>query len=136
MKTENVKVIDAENAILGRLASYVAKQALKGEHIVIINSEKAIITGNKKDIRENYRQQRARIGSSMKGPKMPKTADRIIKRTIRGMLPEHRWGRGKDAMGRIRCYIGVPKEYENANKIVGGKEKSNKFVSIREITKI
>ena len=55
MKPENIKVIDAENAILGRLASYVAKQVLKGEEIVIVNSEKAIITGNKKNIQKNYK---------------------------------------------------------------------------------
>ena len=44
---KNQIVIDATNATMGRLASYVAKQALLGKQIAIVNSEKAIITGNK-----------------------------------------------------------------------------------------
>ena len=56
IKTENVKVIDGENATLGRLASYVAKQALKGENIAILNCDKIIITGNKANIQEKYLQ--------------------------------------------------------------------------------
>ena len=45
-----VKLIDGTNATMGRLASYVAKQALKGEEIAIMNCEKVIITGSKKNI--------------------------------------------------------------------------------------
>ena len=43
-----MKIIDGKGAILGRLASYAAKQALKGEEIVVLNCEEVIITGNKK----------------------------------------------------------------------------------------
>ena len=43
-------VIDATDLIVGRLASHVAKKALLGEEFVIINSEKAILTGNKPQI--------------------------------------------------------------------------------------
>ena len=47
-----MKIIDGKNAILGRMASYVAKEALKGEEVVVVNCEEVIITGNKKDIKE------------------------------------------------------------------------------------
>jgi len=55
-----MKIIDGKNAVLGRLASYAAKEALKGEDIVILNCEHVIITGNKRDIRETFERKRRR----------------------------------------------------------------------------
>ena len=129
------KVIDGKNAILGRLASYTAKEALKGEDIVILNCEQVIITGNRKRIQKDFEEKRSRVGSSQKGPKHSRTSERIVKRTIRGMLPDHRKGRGKIAYRKIRCYIGVPKEFRDAKKIVSGKEKKVKFIHVKEISK-
>ena len=51
------------------------------------------------------------------------------------MLPNHRSGRGKDAFRRIKCFIGVPKEFEDKKKIGAGKEKGNKFIRVGEIRK-
>ena len=90
-----MKIIDGKNAVLGRLASYVAKQALKGEEMVVLNCEQVIVTGNRTDIKEKFEGKRRRVGSSQKGPKHSKSSDKIVKRTIRGMLPDHRKGRGK-----------------------------------------
>lgn len=130
-----MKVIDGKNATLGRLASYVAKEALKGEEIVILNSEEIIITGRKQRTREDFLRKRGRVGSAQKGPKISRSADKIVKRTIRGMLPNHRWGRGREAYDRIKCYVGVPKEFENVKKIVSGKEKGGKLIQIKELGK-
>ena len=47
-------IINADGLITGRLASYAAKQALLGEKVDIINSEKACITGSKPQILEKY----------------------------------------------------------------------------------
>jgi len=129
------KIIDGKNAILGRLASYAAKEALKGEKIIILNCEQVIITGNKKNIQTNFENKRDRVGSSQKGPKHSRLSHKIIKRTIRGMLPDHRKGRGKEAFKKIKCYIGVPREFEGLKKIVSGKEKANKFIKIKDISK-
>ncbi len=129
-----MKVINGENAVLGRLASYSAKESLKGEEIVILNCEKVIITGNKSDIREKFEAKRRRIGSGQKGPKHSRLAHLIVKRAIRGML-SHRSGRGKEAFKRIKCYEGVPEEFKDAKKIVGSKEKKSKFIHVEEITK-
>lgn len=128
-----MKIIDGKGAVLGRLASYVAKQSLKGEEIVILNCKEVIITGSKKDIREKFEQKRRRVGSGQKGPKHSKNPERIVKRTIRGMLPNHRRGRGKEALRRIKCYNEVPKEFEEQKKIIGGKEIKGKFIKTREI---
>ncbi len=130
-----MKIIDGKGAILGRLASYTAKEALKGEEIVILNCDQVIITGNKRNIEKEYKEKRSRVGSSQKGPKHPKSSEKIVKRTIRGMLPEHRFGRGKQAFKKIKCYVGIPKEFENSKTIKAGKEKPNKFINVKKISK-
>ena len=130
-----MKIIDGKNAVLGRLASYVAKEALKGEEIVILNCDQVIITGNRKNIREEFEAKRRKIGSGQKGPKHSRSTDKIVKRSIRGMLPNHRLGRGKIAYRKIKCYVGVPKEFQESKKIIGGREKKSKFVYVKEISK-
>jgi large subunit ribosomal protein L13 len=56
-----MKIIDGKNATLGRLASYAAKEALKGEEIAIVNCGETIITGNKQDIKNKFLRSRARV---------------------------------------------------------------------------
>lgn len=129
-----MKIIDGKNAILGRLSSYAAKEALKGEDIIILNCEQVIITGNKKRIQKDFEERRGRVGSSQKGPRISRTSEKIVKRAIRGMLPDHRKGRGKVAYKRIKCHVGIPKEFQDAKKIVGGKEKRTKFIQVKEIS--
>lgn len=130
-----MKIIDGKNAVMGRLASYVAKEALKGEEIAILNCESVIITGNKANIKANFEERKKRIGSGQKGPKHSKNPEKIVKRAIRGMLPNHRLGRGKEAFKRIKCYVGIPKEFEDKKKIVAGKEKTSKFITVGSIRK-
>lgn len=129
-----MKVIDGTDAVLGRLASFAAKQALLGEEIVIVNCEKVIITGNRANIREIFEEKRRKIGSGQKGPKHSRLAHLIVKRAIRGMLA-HRHGRGKDAFRRIMCYEGTPAQYVESKKIVEAKEEKIKFIHVEDITK-
>jgi len=129
-----MKIIDGTSAALGRLASYVAKEALRGEEIAVLNCEKVIITGSKKDILRDFAWKRSMVGSSQKGPKYPKTSERIVKRTIRGMMPDHREGRGKVAFKRIKCYNGIPNEFEG-KKMETMVKKANKFVEIKEVSR-
>jgi len=130
-----MKIIDGTGAVLGRLASYVAKEALKGEEIAILNCDEIIISGNKKNIRAEFQKRRSRVGAGQKGPKLGKTSEKIVKRAVRGMLPEHRFGRGRQAFKRIKCYKGVPKEFEEKGKIKAGKEKPIKFSKVKEFSK-
>ena len=129
-------VIDGKGKALGRLASYVAKQALKGEEVGVINCEEVIITGNKKMIEEEFFEKRHRFGSSQKGPKHHKTSEKMVKRAIRGMLPNYREGRGRIAFKKIRCYNNIPKELKEIkiteSKAVGNKENSKKFSRVKE----
>jgi len=126
-------VIDGENAVLGRLASYAAKQALLGKDILIINSEKVIVIGNKTNITEKYKVRRARGGAGLRGPLFPTEPERILKRTIRGMLG-YKSGRGRLAFKRIKCFCGVPKELEGKKIIKAGRGKQG--ISLEEISKI
>ena len=129
------KIIDGKNAVLGRLASYAAKEALKGEDIIILNCEDIIITGNKKNIEENFKIRRSRVGHSQKGPRHSRSSEKMVKRSIRGMLPDHREGRGKIAFKKIKCYVGVPKEFQESQKILAGKQKKTKFSRIKDFSK-
>ena len=128
-------VIDGKNAVMGRLASYVAKEALKGEEVNIVNCGEIIITGNKEFIQEDMRLKREMIGSGQKGPHISRTSEKIVKRAIRGMLPDHRLGRGKEAFQRIKCYVGVPGEFKDSKKITFGNEDKLKYIQVKELTK-
>lgn len=108
-------IIDGTNALLGRIASYAAKQALLGKDVSVINCEKLVISGNKEVILEKYKKIRAKGGSSQKGPYFPTESAKIAKRTIRGML-SHKEGRGAAAFKKIKCYEGLPKEFVESKK--------------------
>lgn len=103
-----VTIIDANGLLLGRMASIVAKRALCGEEIALINTEKAVISGGRASVFQHYRVKRAR-GSREGGPFFPRRPDHIVKRTIRGMLPYKRQ-RGIAAFKAIKTYVGVPTE--------------------------
>lgn len=112
--SEEPIVINASNLILGRLASYVAKQALEGHSIVILNAEKAIISGYKKSIIQEAKKRLSTrtLGSQKKAPTHPRRPDLYVRRTIRGMLPRKKT-KGKQAFERIKVYMNIPEEYVN-----------------------
>jgi len=110
-KEQSPTVIDASGLILGRMASIVAKRLLQGENIVIVNSEKSALSGKRlskvKEAREYLE-----VGHPGKGPFHRRRPDRIIQRTIRGMLPR-RIPKGQRALRRLRACLGVPDEFQN-----------------------
>lgn len=105
-------VLDGDGHVLGRLASHVARRLLQGEEIVIINAERVLVSGDRRQVVEAYRGMWAK-GSRERGPYFPRPPDRILKRTVRGMLP-HKQGRGREALGRLRVYLGTPPELAGA----------------------
>ena len=92
-------IIDGTDLILGRLGSFVAKKALLGEKIDIVNCENIIIIGKKEHILEKYKKKLAR-GIPSKGPILYKKPDRFVKRALKGMLPFKK-ERGKKAFDSI-----------------------------------
>lgn len=106
-----MKIIDAENQILGRLASEIAKDVLNGEKVIVVNAEKAVISGNPKYIVEIYKEKMQR-GDPYKGPFFPRMPDMILKRAVRGMLPIKK-PRGREAFKNLMVFISVPEEFKD-----------------------
>ena len=129
-------IIDAKNAVAGRLASAVAKKLLTGEKIIIINAEQAIITGNPNSIKNRYLELK-RKGTPFHGPFLPKKPDLFLKRIIRGMLP-YKKPKGRNAMKRLRVYIGFPKSLEAKHIMVveqSSKEIKSNYITIAVLSK-
>ncbi len=111
-------IIDAENSVLGRLAATAAKQALLGEEIKIINCEKAVITGGKKENIEAF-SKLLDIGQPQQGPFVQRRPDLFVRHVVRGMLPR-RQIRGREALSRVKCYIGVPPDVSEKGSVLKG----------------
>lgn len=109
---ERSTILDASGLILGRMASIVAKRILSGELIVIVNAEKATISGKRLS---RVREARAflDIGHPRKGPFHPRRPDQIVHRTVRGMLPR-RLPKGQEALKRLQVFLGVPSKLKDA----------------------
>ncbi len=108
-------LIDAKNKILGRFCSQVAKKALLGERIVIINAKEAIISGTKRNIHEKYltKLNISTATNPRRGPFWPRRPDTFMKNIIKKMLPTKKI-RGKDALKRVHIYIGaIPHRFQN-----------------------
>jgi len=131
-------IIDAKDLIVGRMATDVAKRAMLGEKIDIVNCDKAIMTGRKEDILNKFKARRDR-GIPLKGPYYPRPSDRIVRRIIRGMLP-YKQDKGKNAFKNIMCYIGIPEKFKgkelttNPNANVS-RLKNMRFLTVGEISK-
>ncbi|MDE1832984.1 MAG: 50S ribosomal protein L13 [Candidatus Micrarchaeota archaeon] len=109
---------DANDKVLGRLGSEVAKKLLNGDEVAIINAQGAIITGDKRIIIKRYR---TRLNLQEKenpehSPFWPRRSDLLVKRVIRGMLP-YRKPSGKSAYRRLRVYMGVPEAFKATKPI-------------------
>ncbi len=133
-----IEIIDGEGLILGRLASAVATKLLHEQdtEIVIVNAERVVISGSKERIFKDYKAKKDR-GSKEQGPFYPKMPDRIVKRTIRGMLP-YKQAKGRDALSRLKVYLGIPEEYETEERgtveSASAARLSRKFVTMGEVS--
>jgi len=111
-------VVDAENMVLGRLASEVARR-LRGKHkptfctfmdngdfVVVINAEKVRLTGKKWDDKIYYRHSGYMGGlKAMTAREMrDKKPEEIIRKAVKGMLPKNRLGRKQ--LKKLKVYAG------------------------------
>ena len=103
---------------MGRLASTVAELLLKAarddrdDKVIIINSEKAIVSGRPRSVLNTY-QAKYKLNHPRKGPFFPRMPDMIMKRTVRGMLPYQRKSSGRRALRNLRVEIGCPSHLES-----------------------
>jgi len=121
-KPETVKrdwyVIDAENKVLGRLATEIASR-LRGKHkpeftphvdtgdyIVVINADKVAVTGKKESdkLYHHHTGFPGGIKSITLDKQRSKAPERIIEAAVRGMLPKNRLGRAM--FRKLKVYAG------------------------------
>ena len=124
-------VVDAQDVVLGRLSSEVAK-LIRGKHkpnftphvdcgdnVIVINSDKIKLTGNKWDEKEYVRHSGYPGGQKKMTPRqlMAKSSTRIVEKAVKGMLPKNRLGRA--LFGNLYVYEGAehPHEAQNPKEI-------------------
>jgi large subunit ribosomal protein L13 len=113
-------VVDAENQVLGRLATKVAT-VLRGKHratftphvdtgdfVIVVNAEKVRLTGRKLEQKVYYRHtgwvghlRSTTAGKLLDGPH----ADRVVRHAVRGMLPKNSLGR--QMLRKLKVYTGA-----------------------------
>ena len=111
-------VVDAEGKVLGRLASMVAARlrgkhnplytphADTGDHIVVINAEKVVLTGRKMDQKRYYRHS-GYMGGLKETPireMLVKSPESVVRFAVKGMLPKNRLGR--KIFKKLKVYAG------------------------------
>ena len=114
-------VIDADGKVLGRLAAEVAK-LLKGkhkptyslhmdvgDHVIVINTEKMVLTGNKQNDKV-YTRQTGYIGNMKEVKAKDMDPNKMLMLAVKGMLPKNSLGR--KMLTKLRVYKGA--EHDNA----------------------
>lgn len=109
--SKTVTIINADGLILGRMASTIAKRLLNNEEIIVVNAERAVLSGKKKS-KVIEAKKFLEVGHPKMGPFHYRRPDRIVRRTVRGMLP-YKQPKGKQAYKRLRVYMGVPDEFKD-----------------------
>lgn len=117
-------VVDAEGQSLGRLASQVAKVLRgknkptftphmdTGDHVIIINAEKVVLTGNNKPDQKIYwhSQFPGGLKSTTYGKLLAEKPERLIMRVVKGMLPHNTLG--ANTLKKLRIYRGSQHPHE------------------------
>lgn len=107
-------VIDASGQVMGRLASIVAKLLLLGWRVHVVNAEKMVLSGDPTMVVQAYKRTVLGVRSHHSHkwrPKRPRSPQRLFKYAVKGMLPKGN-NRGREALSRLRVYVGVPRELE------------------------
>jgi large subunit ribosomal protein L13 len=111
-------VVDADGLVLGRLASevarilrgkhrpYFAPHVDTGDHVVVVNADKVVLTSGKADDKMAYRHSGYPGGlrSTSYAELLDRAPDEMIRRSVRGMLPKNTLGRAM--LGKLNVYAG------------------------------
>jgi len=117
-------LVDADGMTLGRLATHVATRLRgkhkptftpfidTGDHVVVVNAEKIVLTGNKMNDKKYYRH--SGYTGSLKEARARRVIrehpTRVIEAAIRGMVPKTTLGR--QMLGKLRVYAGAEHPHE------------------------
>ncbi len=135
-------VVDASGLILGRMASRVAKMLLEGKKVVIVNAEKAVLSGEPKRVIDGYMRMfkvQTYRNPERQGIRRERSPQRIVKSAIKGMLP-HRKPKGREALRRLKVYVGVPEEFQGLEKVsfkeADAAKLETRFITVGELAKL
>jgi large subunit ribosomal protein L13 len=121
---QNWYVIDADGAVLGRLATQVA-QRLRGKHnpqftphvdtgdwVIVINADKITLSGRKMDQKIYYRHSGYIGGLKQVKAKelLEKKPEELVRTAVKGMLPKNRLGR--QLFKKLKVYAGNAHPHE------------------------
>ncbi|ADI32735.1 50S ribosomal protein L13 [Staphylothermus hellenicus] len=133
--------VDATNQILGRLASIIAKKLLNGYRVIVVNAEKAVVSGERVRVIHGYKlieKVTTHYNPYKTGIRRPRSPHNILKRTVRGMLPMDK-PKGRNAYKRLRVYNGVPPELGKVEFIRFKKADANRlgreYITLADIAK-
>lgn len=130
-------IIDADGAILGRLASRIAQLLKEGYEVYVVNAEKAVVSGEKQRVIEGYKiwlSLRTLRNPEKSSPKRPRNPVSIVKYTVRGMLPKN-FSKGRVRLSKLKVFVGVPKELEGKEMVKLPTRRSRRVVTVAEIAK-
>lgn len=110
----NEILVDATGCIAGRMCSHVSKLLLKGNRVTIVNSEKAMLSGNRYKTIDLYKEflEINSVTNPIHGPFHPRRPDTMLTKMVRGMVPKTKTS-GIEAFRRLRVYIGIPDQFMN-----------------------
>ena len=112
-------IIDGRGHLLGRLASIVAKELLRGQKVVVVRCEAMNISGSLFRNKITYHEflNKANNTNPRRNFKHYKSPSRMFWRSLRGMLP-HKEARGKAALDRLKVFEGIPFPYDHKKRMV------------------
>ncbi len=125
----NWYLIDAEGAILGRLATQIAMilrgknkpqytpHVDTGDFVIVINADKVQLTGNKANTKTYYHHTGYNGGLKAETFRqaMEKHPERVIERAVRGMLPKTTLGRQQ--LRKLKVYAGTEHPHAAQNPV-------------------
>merc|ERR1712147_229886 len=119
MPFEKIVVIDARGHLQGRLASFVAKEALLGQKVMVVRCEDLVISGSfmRNKLKLLMKRNKRMNTNPRKGPFHHKSPADMFMRVVRGMLP-HVWYRGSAAFQRVKAVEGIPSPFDEVKKMV------------------
>jgi large subunit ribosomal protein L13 len=119
-------VVDAEGAVVGRLASFIAMRLRgkhradftphvdTGDHVIVINADKVAFTGNKRSDKVYYWHTgypggiKERTAAKILDGKHP---ERVIEKAVQRMLPKES-PLARKQLGKLRVYAGAAHPHE------------------------
>ena len=122
-------VIDAEGAIVGRLAAYIATRLRgkhrpdytphvdTGDHVVVINADKVVFTGRKYQDKRYYRHTSHPGGIKETSPRKVlegRFPERVVEMAVKRMLPKES-PLARSQFSKLRVYAGAEHPHEAQN---------------------